>query len=169
MIEVVHTEKSDLEEIFEFFDQSVLYQEKNGYPVWRNYDKDAIRKDMEDKNHYKVVSESRIAIVFSVRYSDKIIWRELDKGDSLYLHRIVVNPHFKGRNLFGVILDWAISHAKQKQLGSIRMDTWTDNPTLISYYKRFGFTVVDNYITPDSDELPTHNRNLALTLLAYTR
>jgi GNAT superfamily N-acetyltransferase len=164
----MHTEKNDLEGIFEFFDQSVLYHEKNGYPVWRNYDRHAIRKDLEDKNQYKVVLKSTIAMVFSVRYADKIIWRERDKGDSLYLHRIVVNPVFKGQKLFGAILDWAIKHARQRRLGSIRLDTWTANPTLISYYKSFGFTVIENYLTPDSEELPTHNRNLALTLLEYT-
>ncbi len=41
------------------------------------------------------------------------------------------------------------------------------NPTLIEYYKTFGFNIIENYTTPDSVELPVHNRNLALTLLEY--
>ena len=86
-----------LKKIFELFDDSITYQEKNGYPVWRNYDKDAIVKDIENKNQYKVVVDSKTTIVFSVRYTDKVIWRDLDKGDSIYLHRIVVNPKFKGQ------------------------------------------------------------------------
>lgn len=167
MIEVIHTEVSDLEQIFELFDRSIKYQEKKGYPVWRNYDKNAIRKDIEDKNQYKVVIDSKPAIVFSVRYTDKIIWRNLDTGDSIYLHRIVVNPEFKGQKLFGTILDWAIEHSKQKGLSSIRMDTWAANPTIIDYYKSFGFTFIENYTTPDTEELPVHNRRLALTLLEY--
>ncbi|WKZ59604.1 MAG: GNAT family N-acetyltransferase [Cyclobacteriaceae bacterium] len=167
MIEVIHTNLHDLEQIFALFDHSVAYQEKNGYPVWRNYDKQAIIHDMEQKNQYKVVVDSTLAMVFSVRYTDKIIWRELDKGDALYLHRIVVNPACKGQKLFGVILDWAIAHAKQKNLGHIRMDTWAANPTLISYYAGFGFTRIEDFTTPNNPELPVHNRNLALTLLAY--
>ena len=47
------------------------------------------------------------------------------------------------------------------------MDTWANNSTLIEYYKTFGFNVIENYTTPDSIELPVHNRNLALTLLEY--
>ena len=124
MVEVINTETSDLRQIFELFEHSINYQEKKGYPVWRNYDKNAIIKDIEDKNQYKVVIDSTAAIVFSVRYVDKIIWRDLDKGDSIYLHRIVVNPEFKGQKLFGTILDWVIEHSKQKGLKSIRMDTW---------------------------------------------
>jgi ribosomal protein S18 acetylase RimI-like enzyme len=167
MVDVIHTEASDLKQIFELFEHSIQYQEKKGYPVWRNYDKNAIIKDIEDKNQYKVMVDSTIAIVFSVRYDDKVIWRDLDKGNSIYLHRIVVNPEFKGQRLFGSILDWAIDHAKQKGISSIRMDTWADNPTIINYYKSFGFTFVENYTTPESEELPVHNRNLALTLLEY--
>jgi ribosomal protein S18 acetylase RimI-like enzyme len=167
MVEVINTEMCDLEQVFELFEHSNNYQEKKGYPVWRNYDKNAIIKDIEDKNHYKVVLDSKTAIVFSVRYSDKVIWRELDKGNSIYLHRIVVNPEFKGQRLFGSILDWVIEHSKQKGLMSIRLDTWSANPTIINYYRSFGFTFIENYTTPDIDELPVHNRNLALTLLEY--
>jgi ribosomal protein S18 acetylase RimI-like enzyme len=167
MVEVKNTEVSDLEQIFELFEHSINYQERKGYPVWRNYDKNAIIKDIEDKNQYKVVVDLKAAIVFSVRYADKVIWRDLDKGNSIYLHRIVVNPEFKGQKLFGTILDWVIEHSKQKGLKSIRMDTWADNPTIINYYKSFGFAFIENYTTPDSEELPVHNRNLALTLLEY--
>ena len=167
MAKVINTETSDLAQIFEFFEHSINYQEKKGYPVWKNYDKNAIMKDITDKNQYKVVIDTKMAIVFSVCYSDKVIWRDMDNGNSIYLHRIVVNPEYKGRKLFGTILNWAIEHSKQKKLNSIRMDTWAANPTIIDYYKSFGFVFIENYLTPYSKELPVHNRNLALTLLEY--
>jgi hypothetical protein len=47
------------------------------------------------------------------------------------------------------------------------MDTWAANPTIVNYYKSFGFSLVEDFLTPDSEELPVHNRNLALTLLEY--
>lgn len=164
-LQIVNTELSDLPVILSLFEHSIAYQEKNGYPVWKNYDKDAIIRDIEDKNHYKAVIEDRIGIVFSVGYRDKIIWRERDQGDSIYLHRIVVNPAFKGQKLFGWIVEWAKDHIKQKGLQSVRMDTWANNPTIIHYYQTFGFDIIENYTTPDTAELPVHNRNLPLTLL----
>jgi GNAT superfamily N-acetyltransferase len=167
MYEVISTALADLPQIFELFDHSIHYQEKKGYPVWRNYDKNAIIKDIADKNQYKVIIDSKMAIVFSVRYSDKIIWREMDKGNSIYLHRIVVNPEFKGQKLFGTILAWTIQQARRRELDSIRMDTWAANPNIIEYYKGFGFAFIENFVTPDTDELPVHNRKLALTLLEY--
>ncbi len=167
MIEIRNTETGDLEQVFALFDLSIAYQERNGYPVWKNYDKGAIRRDVENKNQYKIIVDAKTAIVFSVCYTDKVIWRELDKGDSIYLHRIVVNPDFKGQKLFGTILEWAIEHSKQKGLTAIRMDTWAANPTIINYYKNFGFTFIENYTTPNTEALPVHNRNLELTLLEY--
>ncbi|MBL0743716.1 GNAT family N-acetyltransferase [Chryseolinea lacunae] len=165
--EVRNTEMNDLPFIFTLFDHSILYQEKKGFPVWRDYDQNAIRADIGNRNQYKIAIDSTIAIVFSTGYRDKIIWRQHDTGDALYLHRIVVNPTFKGQKLFGLIVQWAKEHIKQRGLRSIRMDTWATNPTIIDYYKTFGFRVVENYTTPDSSELPVHNRNLALTLLEY--
>ena len=165
--EVRNTEMEDLPLIFELFDRSVLYQEKHGYPAWKNYDKDAIINDIRNKNQYKVLVGSKTAIVFSVRYNDELIWRELEDGKAVYLHRIVVNPEFKGQKLFGAIVDWAIGHCREKGATNLRMDTWAANPNIISYYKGFGFKVVGNITTPDTEELPVHNRRLALTLLEY--
>ncbi|GHN00840.1 N-acetyltransferase [Cytophagales bacterium WSM2-2] len=162
---IENTTATDLDFIYQLFEESVKYQEAKGYPVWRNYDKGALIRDVENKNQYKIVIESKIAIVFSVRYDDKVIWREMDQDNAIYLHRIVVNPGFKGQKLFGHILTWVTAHVKQKQLRFIRMDTWANNPTIIEYYKTFGFRFAGNYTTPDSPELPLHNRNLALALL----
>ena len=162
---IKNTSLTDLEFIYELFEHSIQYQERNGYPVWRGYDKGALIKDLENKNQYKVIIDSIIGIVFSVCYADKILWREMEKGDAIYIHRMVVNPKCKGQKLFGVVLDWTIEHAKQKGLSFIRLDTWADNPKIIDYYKSFGFTFMGNYTTSESLELPSHNRNLGLALL----
>jgi GNAT superfamily N-acetyltransferase len=165
--EVQNTEMADLPKIFELFEQSIKYQEQHGYPVWKNYDKNAIINDIETKNQYKVAINSKTAIVFSVCYTDKIIWRHHENGDSIYLHRIVVNPAFKGQKLFGIILEWVTTLCQGKGIKNIRMDTWQANPTIVNYYQGFGFHFVENFTTPDSTDLPVHNRNLALTLLEY--
>lgn len=165
--EIQNTEMSDLVQVYKMFEQSIRYQEKRGYPVWRDYDKNAIIRDIENRNQYKVLIDSLMAMVFSVAYADKIIWRHWDQQDSIYLHRIVVNPDFKGRRVFGFVLDWAAERARSLGLKNVRMDTWAANPTIIDYYRSFGFTIIENYTTPDSPELPVHNRKLALTLLEY--
>ncbi len=78
-----------------------------------------------------------------------------------------VNPEFKGRKLFGTVLQWAITHTRGRGLKNIRMDTWASNKTIREYYQGFGFVFVEDFTTPDSGELPLHNRNLTLSLLEY--
>jgi GNAT superfamily N-acetyltransferase len=167
LFNIVNTETADLDDIHKFFEHSIAYQEKHGYPSWKNYDRNAIVRDIENKNQYKVVVDGKTGIVFSVCYTDRVIWRHYDKGNAIYLHRIVVNPDFKGQKLFGVILDWAVAHCKERGLEFIRMDTWAANPAIVEYYKGFGFKFVEDFTTPDTEELPVHNRKLALTLLEY--
>jgi len=166
--EIRNTLMADLPFIFELFDQSVIYQQSRGYPDWENYDRGAIIRDIGNSNQYKVMLGDTIGIVFSVCYTDKLIWREMDKGDSVYLHRIVVNPAWKGHQLFRTILNWTIGHAKQKGCSNIRMDTWAANQNIIRYYESFGFSIVEKYTTPDIEALPVHNRNLEMVLLQFT-
>jgi ribosomal protein S18 acetylase RimI-like enzyme len=165
--QVTNTTTGDLDEIYRFFDQSVEYQTRNNRPDWKGLDRNVIAEDMRHGNQYKIQIEQDIAIVFSVRYDDKVIWRSKDKGDAIYLHRIVVNPAFKGQKLFGEILAWAVEKCKASGLQYVRMDTWANNPQLIKYYQGFGFEFIENYTTPDSADLPAHNRRLALALLEY--
>ena len=162
---IENTTPADLEFIYGLFDKAIEYQLKNKFPVWKENDKSILIKDIDNKSQYKIVIENHIAIVFSVFYKDPLIWGEKENGDAVYLHRIVVNPSFKGKKLFAAILHWTLGHAKEKGCRFVRMDTWADNPAIIDYYKGFGFRFMGNCTTPDSLELPPQYRKLALTLL----
>jgi hypothetical protein len=67
-----------------------------------------------------------------------------------------------------LILEWSVNHVKEKGLQFVRMDTWGDNQKIIDYYMKFGFSFVENFTTPDTEELPVHNRKLKLALLEYS-
>lgn len=164
---VINTTHDDLDTIYGLFESAIAYQRKNTYPVWKGYDKNALIKDIEEGNQYKITMGKDIAMLFSVCYSDPLIWGEHENGNALYLHRIVVNPAYKGNKLFAMVLAWSIFHGRLNKISFIRMDTWADNPIMINYYKSFGFYFVDECITPDSEELAVQNRNLKVALLEY--
>lgn len=98
---------------------------------------------------------------------DPLIWREKDKRNSIYLHRIIVNQNFKGQKQFKKVLQWAIEYASDHHLDSIRMDTWAENETIIDYYKSYGFKFIENFKTKNTKELPIQHRNLNVALLEY--
>ncbi len=164
---IIHTTKNDLDFIYWLFDEAIAYQKRKNFTVWKGYDKNVLQKDILNELQYKIIIANEIACVFSICYTDPVIWREKEKGDAIYLHRIVVNPKYKGEKQFKKILDWTIEHAKQKKLNFVRMDTWADNPNIIGYYQSFGFIFLGTYTTPETEELPKSHRNLELALLEF--
>jgi ribosomal protein S18 acetylase RimI-like enzyme len=165
--QIINTTKDDFEFTRFLFKEAISYQQRKNYPVWNGFDKEVIIKDIERQQQYKIISGHAILCIFSIVTSDPFIWRNKDKGDAIYLHRIVVNPLYKGNRQFAKIIQWAIDYAKQQKLKYIRMDTWAHNPNIIAYYKSFGFQFLENYKTSDSIEFALHQRNLELALLEY--
>lgn len=167
MINILNTTVEDLDFIYHLFDEAILYQKNKGFPVWNGYDKNVLKADATNKLQYKIVEDDTILCVFSVCFYDPIIWREKEKEDAIYLHRIVVNPKYKGQKQFEKILSWAKEFGKQKNLKYVRMDTWGDNQSILNYYQSYGFTFIENYTTPTTENLPIQHRNLYLALLEY--
>ena len=164
---IVNATTNDLDFIYLLFEQAIAYQKKNNYIGWNSYDKAFIRSDIENGLLYKIIKEDAIVCIFSICLSDALIWREKEKGDAVYLHRVVVNPEYRGSHFFGKVLDWATNFARKRQLKYIRMDTWAANHKIIAYYKEYGFQFVENYTTPGTEDLPEQHRNLDVALLEY--
>ena len=162
---VVNTTREDIDKILWLFEQAMDLQGKNGYKVWSGIDKIALEKDIENRLQYKIARDTDILCIFSIQHSDPFIWRERDRNDAIYLHRIVVNPNFKGQKQFQKVLNWAKQFAQQNNLKFVRMDTWADNEKIIDYYKSFGFEFIEYYKTGNAPELPIQNRNLNVALL----
>jgi GNAT superfamily N-acetyltransferase len=164
-LQVLNTDSNDLKLIFMLFEEAISYIKKNNYIGWSTYDKNFIKKDIENKLQFKIIEDNNILCIFSICYTDALIWREKENGDAIYLHRIVVNPSFKGQKQFDKILTWIKVYAAEKGLKYIRMDTWAANPNIIEYYKSFGFIHIEEYTTPNTPELPNQHRNLKVALL----
>ena len=165
---VENTTLEDLDFIGWLYDEAIKYQQKNNYFGWQEMDRAYLQREVERKLHYKIVQDGTIICAFSVVFSDPLIWRDRDRGKSIYLHRIVVNPNFKGQKQFAKVLQWAIDYSTANGLSSIRMDTWTANPSIINFYKQYGFEFIEEFKTGNTEDLPLQHRNLDVTLLEYS-
>ncbi|MBZ5857613.1 cupin domain-containing protein [Flavihumibacter profundi] len=166
-IDITNAVVHDLPVIYQLFEEAILFQKRNQYIGWDSYDKEYIQEDVQNGLLFKMVQDNTIACIFSICYSDPLIWREKENGDAIYLHRIVLNRVYKNEKAFKTVLEWAISHAREKQVSYIRMDTWADNEKIIGYYKSYGFHFIENYTTPGTPDLPLQHRNLNVALLEF--
>ena len=157
---------NDLSLIYNLFEEAIRFQKDNQYIGWNNYDKAFIKADVDQGLLMKIVNVNNdVLAIFCICYTDKLIWRDREKGDALYLHRIVLNRIFQGVKIFNVVLTWSIEHAHIQQKRFVRMDTWAENHKLIDYYKGYGFRLIENYTTQDTPDLPIQHRNLNVALL----
>lgn len=162
---IVKADDHDLSTIFQLFEEAIQYQKQKNYIGWNEIDKNFIREDVRAGSLFKILSGENIAGIFSVCYSDKLIWRDKEKGDAIYLHRIVANRKFQDIKIFGEVCNWAIEHARATGLKYVRMDTWARNSKIINYYESFGFRFIETYTTANTEELPVQHRNLHVALL----
>ena len=157
----------DLPKIYWLFEEAIAYQKGNGFVGWQTYDKEYLTGDVEKGLLYKICKAEEIVCIYCVCYTDHLIWRDKEKGDAVYVHRVVVHPAHRGERYFQQVMDWTAMHALQLQRRYVRIDTWANNDRIIDYYKGYGFEFIENYTTPDNPHLPDQHRNLNVALLQY--
>lgn len=157
----------DLNSILDLFEKAIQFQKRNNYIGWSGIDRQFIQSDITQGLLYKVCVNEDIIGVFCVCYVDQLIWRDKEKGDAIYLHRIVLNRESQGVKIFPTVLNWAIDQVRQRGFKYVRMDTWAENLKLISYYQAYGFRLVENYTTENTMSLPEQHRNLHVALLEF--
>lgn len=163
-MEITNSLIHDLRTIFQLFDEAIAYQKKNGFQLWPQFSTELIETEIKEKRHWKIIENGKIACVFSVMYNDPVIWGERDKEPSVYLHRIAVNPEFKGKRIMVVIKQWGMNHAKEINKKYLRMDTWGDNETIRNYYVKCGFNYIGQQQLNETEGLPGHYGGNLLSL-----
>ncbi|HTB31609.1 MAG TPA: GNAT family N-acetyltransferase [Bacteroidia bacterium] len=164
--EILNSTEQDTGTIFELYRSATEYQLANGYNLWKEFDPELIATEIREKRHWKIIIDGSVACIFSIFYSDPLLWGELDNNHSIYIHRIATNPVFKGKGMTNLIIDWVKSHAKETGRKFIRIDTWADNKNLSAYYIKCGFHVVGHrQLDKEAKGLPKHYSTLSLVLL----
>ncbi len=161
---IINSNLTDLDLIFSFFDSAITYQKQKGYDLWPQFDRQMIETEIQEGRNWKILKDNTIACVFSVLYNDPVIWKEKDIEPAVYLHRVAVNPLFKGNGMMAVIREWSVAHAKEKEKKYVRMDTWGNNENLRNYYISCGFNYICQQYLQNTDGLPAHYGGSVLSL-----
>ncbi|MGV3642512.1 MAG: DinB family protein [Adhaeribacter sp.] len=153
---IIPSEISDLEAIFQVFEQAAIFQKNKFGKSWQGFDRNLIQREIQEGRHFKIVLEGKLALIFSLTYEDPLIWGEKSEAAAVYLHRIAASPVFRGRGFMHQVVAWARGHARKKQKNFIRMDTWAENRNLINYYVDCGFKYLGVKRLAATSGLPDH-------------
>lgn len=148
--------QDDADEILSLYQSARDLQTDKGMVVWPIFEKSFIEKEINELRQWKLVIEGVIVCNWAITFSDKEIWQEEDKNDSIYIHRIATNPAFRGNRYIDKIVTWAKVYAKQKQKQCVRLDTLGNNTKLIEHYTSAGFQFLGMVELTDTANLPGH-------------
>lgn len=161
---ITHSTPADIPAIMLIYQQAIDYQIAKGYNIWPLFDISVINTEIEEQRRWHISVNNHIAAVFSVAYTDPIIWNGYKDLPAVYLHKIATHTSFKGNNFITHIVEWARIHAQQKNKQFIRMDTWADNERLTNYYITAGFNLLGKQRIPETTALSPHYWNIDVNL-----
>lgn len=162
-IEVKNSQLSDIDVVFDFYDMAIAHQKKVFNKHWQGFSRELVQTEIQENRQYKILVNGKTACVFAVSFTDQLIWGIRDH-DSIYIHRIVTHPDFRGYSFVKEIIKWAKKYASENDIKYIRMDTWADNEKLLEYYTGCGFEYVGVVHLQKSEGLPKHYEGISLSL-----
>ena len=161
---IANSEVGDLSEILRLYQIAREFQKTKGAVVWPQFDNNLIQSEIVENRQWKILIENKIACVWATTFSDPEIWEERNADTAIYIHRIVTNPIFRGKNFVQEIVNWSKKYAKENEKKFIRMDTVGENIGLINYYQKCGFNFLGLSKLKNTENLPAHYHNATVSL-----
>jgi RimJ/RimL family protein N-acetyltransferase len=164
-MQILNTTTADIETILDIYNAAIAYQKAHFHRHWIVFDRQKVEKEIADKRHWKIMmDDGQIGGIFSITYNDADIWFEKDNDLSIYVHRIAVNPMYRGVGFVPHIIGWAKDYVRNNGRKYIRIDTFCDNEKLIAYYMRCGFVYAGVARPKITAESPPHYIGIDLGL-----
>lgn len=98
-----------------------------------------MRRRVERSEAYVAWLDGAPVGMLSLQWEDPATWGELDTGDALYVHGLMVSRKHAGMGIGVTLLDWAGGVAAEAGRTYLRLDCTAGNPALRAYYERAGF------------------------------
>ena len=148
---------SDIEKIFALYKIASNYQrEKKTVIVWPDFDREMVLNEIAENRQFKLIVNNEVVCIWAITFSDEQIWEDSNTDSAIYIHRIAVNPNFRGNNYIATITNWAKEYALKKEIQFIRLDTLGENKNLITHYKNAGFHFLGLFNLKNTSNLPEH-------------
>ena len=98
----------DIDKIFTLYKIASTYQrQKKTVIVWPDFNSAMVEVEIAENRQFKLLINTEIACIWAITFSDVQIWENSQEDSALYIHRIAVNPNFRGNNYIATITNWA--------------------------------------------------------------
>ena len=160
---------SEIEEIISITRACGANMASNGIFQWNDFypNRDAFVTDVA-RNELYVLSFENTIIGCMVISSEKdeeyneIDWLSND-GNNYYIHRLAVHPSFQKKGHAKRLMDFAEALARENNIKSVRLDTFSQNTRNQKFYDTRGYTRLGAIFFPKQSEHPFYCYELILS------
>ena len=151
--------KVDLENIMKMYKSCVTGMLKNGIDQWDDTypNTDIINEDLNVGTYYVAEIDGTITGGVNIDKNQDDTYLALDwedKSDSfLVVHRLGVKEEFWNNKIGKYLMLFTEKLVIEKELKSIRLDTYSGNPKAMEFYRRLGYTELGTIdLKPEKDK-----------------
>ena len=142
------TEEKDAKQVAALWEQARAYfreqkidQWQDGYP-----NEESLREDMAGGESYVLEEKGEVVATAFISFRGEPDYQMIYEGswenDGFYgvIHRVAVDASCKGRGLGGILIEEALRMCRERQAGSLRVDTHQDNRSMQRMLEKNGFS-----------------------------
>lgn len=136
--------KKELNEFSSILKEAAFWLKNEGMEMWT--EKQVSTEELLKNNAIEEMflgylnNESAAAII--MKTEDDLFWTEVNKGESLFLHKLAVRRKYAGRGLAEQMIRWSEARAKRLNKKYLRLDCASDRAGLCAFYESQGFKKV---------------------------
>ncbi len=150
---------TDLENIMQMYKSCVNGMLKNGIDQWdESYpNAEVIAVDLKVQTYFVAEIKGTIIGGINIDQNQDETYLEVDWKDKsnqfLVVHRLGVKEENWGDKIGKRLMQFAEDLVIEKELKSIRLDTYSGNPKAMEFYKKLGFSQLGHiYLKPNKNE-----------------
>ncbi|WP_053218324.1 GNAT family N-acetyltransferase [Virgibacillus senegalensis] len=160
-------EESDLDRVLALLQQAGKWLQTKNTNQWDYYvtdlqgNTDEVRDSINSQHTYILETDGKTVASVTLEDTpnewDCSIWEEaVEQTGTVYLHRVVVDRDYAGKDIGGKLIEWACETAKENGKKRIRFDCLASNSGLNRYYqKRYTRVgIANNYGEHSKYEIP---------------
>ncbi|THD69217.1 GNAT family N-acetyltransferase [Robertkochia marina] len=138
-----------------------IYQWNGYYPSREAFEHDVERQELYvlEKGR-KLIGCIVISTLADEFYKD-IEWLTED-GEQYYIHRLAVHPDQQGKGFAQTLMDYAENMARENNITSVRLDTFSKNERNQRFYEQRGYQRLGEIFFPKQSKFPFYCYELPL-------
>jgi len=148
MVELFTASEKDISVIEDILLDPVRWLDGINQPLWREDQIQWTRLswDFTTSDFRIALLDGEPAACAAITDYDPTFWPDVEKGQSLFIHKLAVKRFAAGKKLSDALINYAKRLCVNRGISALRLDCSQDRPKLRAVYERNGFVCVEERV-----------------------